>query len=240
MLTSALPAIGLGLERANEGVMRRPPDDLTYGILPPELMLDCLLYGILAAALCLATFCLSLYGFGDSFLGENCNGSFNETCRPVFLARGATLTVMIWFSLLLAWELLDVRRSFFNMRQGHAWYNQWLYDAYANKFLFVSVIIGVIFSICVLYIPVINDDVFLQKGISWEWAIVIIATIVFIGGIELHKWGKRIYFRRSEKEHQRQIDEEMAGDSDRSSTANDSSQSTTAAGNDTEKTQQTA
>lgn len=210
MLTSALPAIGLGLERANAGVMKRPPDDLTYGILPPELMLDCLVYGLLAAGLCIATFCLSLFGFGPSHIGVGCNGSFNESCRPVFLARGATLTVMIWFSLLLAWALLDTRRSFFRMHTDRKWYNQWLYDAYANKFLFISVIFGVAFSIAILYIPVINEDVFLQKGISWEWAIVIISIIIFMGGTEVWKWGKRVYFRRSDLNRQHCVDEELA------------------------------
>ena len=48
MITSALPAIGLGLEKANAGVMKRPPDDLSHGILPPELMLDCAVYGLLS------------------------------------------------------------------------------------------------------------------------------------------------------------------------------------------------
>lgn len=217
MLTSALPAIGLGLEKANKGVMARPPDDLSHGILPPELMLDCAVYGLLMAGLCLATFCLSLYGFGPSNLGNGCNASYNETCHPVFLARGATLTVMIWFSLLLAWCLLDLRRSFFNMRSGHRWYSQWFFDVYANKVLFFSVVFGVCFSIAILYIPVINDDVFLQKGISWEWAIVIVSSIIFFGGIEAWKVGKRVYFRRESQERQKAIDEELALDTHRQS-----------------------
>ncbi|MCO5590080.1 hypothetical protein L7F22_044049 [Adiantum nelumboides] len=222
MLTSALPAIGLGMEKANKGIMSRPPDDLSHGILPPELMLDCAVYGILMAALCLATFTISLYGFGPSFLGDGCNSGYNPTCQPVFLARGATLTVMIWFSLLLAWALLDLRRSFFNMRSGHSIWTQWLFDAYSNKVLFFSVIFGICFSIAILYIPVINDDVFLQKGISWEWAIVIITSIIFFGGIELWKWGKRIYFRRKEfAQRSHSFDEETAKTQEVSSSNNE-------------------
>jgi potassium/sodium efflux P-type ATPase len=209
MLTSALPAIGLGLEKANKGIMNRPPDNLKHGILPPELMIDCAVYGLLMAGLCLATFTISLYGFGPSFLGDGCNSGYNPSCQPVFLARGATLTVMIWFSLLLAWCLLDLRRSFFAMRSGHPWYSQWFYDAYSNKFLFFSVIFGFAFSIAILYIPVINDDVFLQKGITWEWAIVIITSLIFFGGIELYKWCKRVFFKREHVERQRAVDQEL-------------------------------
>lgn len=209
MISSALPAIGLGLERANAGVMKRKPDNLNHGILPPEMMLDCAVYGLLMSALCLATFTISLYGFGPSDLGENCNSSYNPTCEPVFLARGATCIVMIWFSLLLAWAVLDPRRSFFNMRSDHQWYNQWLYDTWQNKILFFSIVFGVASSFIILYVPVINEDVFLQHGITWEWAVVFIATIVFFGGIELWKYGKRIYFRKESLELQQRAEEEL-------------------------------
>lgn len=199
MVTSALPAIGLGLEKANQGVMQRKPDNLNHGILPPEMMLDCAVYGILMAGLCLASFTISLYGFGPSDLGQNCNSSYNDSCEPIFLARGATCTAMIWFSLLLAWGVLDNRKSFFAMRTGHPFYSQWFYDTYENKLLFFSVIGGFASSFVILYVPVINDDVFLQKGITWEWAIVVITTIIFFGGIELWKFAKRVYFRRQAK-----------------------------------------
>jgi hypothetical protein len=48
----------------------------------------------------------------------------------------------------------------------------------------------------VLYIPVINHVVFKHTGISWEWGIVLIATVLFFAGIEGWKWGKRVFFRR--------------------------------------------
>lgn len=212
MISSALPAIGLGLEKANAGIMDRKPDNLNHGILPPELMLDCAVYGLLMAALCLATFTISLYGFGPSQLGENCNSSYNDTCEPVFLARGATCIVMIWFSLLLAWAVLDNRKSFFRMRNTHQWYNQWFFDTWQNKILFFSIVFGFASSFVILYVPVINEDVFLQHGITWEWAVVFIATIIFFGGIEVWKFAKRIYFRKDTIERQRKIEAELGNE----------------------------
>ncbi|UZJ54932.1 hypothetical protein CBS101457_004252 [Exobasidium rhododendri] len=208
MVSSALPAIGLGLERANAGIMDRKPDNLHHGILPPELMLDCIVYGVLMAGLCLATFTISLYGFGPSQLGVDCNGGYNDTCEPVFLARGATCIVMIWFSLLLAWAVLDPRKSFFNMRDDHRWYNQWFYDTWQNKILFFSILFGFASSFVILYVPVINEDVFLQHGITWEWAIVFVATIVFFSGIELWKFAKRCYFKKETVERNMKLKEE--------------------------------
>ena len=119
-----------------------------------------------------------------------------------------------FFSFALRIDGKTIDSLIFDCLQGFCshgkWYNQWLYDAYANKFLFISVIFGVAFSIAILYIPVINEDVFLQKGISWEWAIVIISTIIFMGGTEVWKWGKRVYFRRSDLNRQHCVDEELA------------------------------
>lgn len=49
----------------------------------------------------------------------------------------------------------------------------------------------------ILYIPTLSTVVFKHKGISWEWAVVFIAAFLFVVGVELHKWCKRIYFRRN-------------------------------------------
>jgi hypothetical protein len=38
--------------------------------------------------------------------------------------------------------------------------------------------------------------VFKHEPITWEWAIVVVATILFFSGVELWKFGKRVFFRR--------------------------------------------
>lgn len=50
-----------------------------------------------------------------------------------------------------------------------------------------------------LYIPVINRVVFKHEGISWEWGIVFVETVVFFVGCEAWKFAKRAYFRRAAK-----------------------------------------
>lgn len=51
----------------------------------------------------------------------------------------------------------------------------------------------------ILYIPVINRQVFRHTGISWEWGIVFVASLLFFLGVEAWKWAKRVYFRRAAK-----------------------------------------
>jgi len=107
---------------------------------------------------------------------------------------------MVWFSLFLAWELINFRRSFFRMQPKSKYYfTQWMRDVWRNKFLFWSVLFGFASVFIILYVPVINDTVFLHKGISWEWSIVIIEAVLFFGGIEAWKWAKRVYLRRTAK-----------------------------------------
>jgi P-type Na+/K+ transporter len=75
MVTSGLPDMGLGLEEAAGDILQRPPQNLNRGIFTNELLIDILVYGLWMAALCLSSFSLVAYGFGNGDLGENCNDS---------------------------------------------------------------------------------------------------------------------------------------------------------------------
>ena len=147
-------------------------------------------YGVWMAALCLLSFVLVLYGFGDGprDIGRNCNDTFSDQCEVVFRARATTFACMTWFALFLAWEVLDLRRSFF--RRG------WAARVWRNRFLFWSVVAGFVTIFPILYIPGLNTNVFRHSGISWEWGVVFVETLVFVLGIEAWKWAKRVYFRR--------------------------------------------
>jgi magnesium-transporting ATPase (P-type) len=158
-----------------------------------------LVYGLWIAALCLASFTLVLHGWGNGDLGVNCNDSYSERCDTVFRARATCFACLTWFSLFLAWQMVDMRRSFFAMQPGSKkYFTQWFVDVWRNKFLFWSIMAGFITIFPVLYIPVINDTVFKHKGISWEWGIVFVATILFFLGIETWKFAKRQYFKRQD------------------------------------------
>lgn len=162
-----------------------------------EVLVDMVVYGLWVATLCLASFTLVLYGFGDGNLGENCNGSYSASCETVFRARATCFACLTWFALFLAWEMVDMRRSFFRMQpDSKRYFTQWMRDVWRNRFLFWAIIAGFLTIFPTLYIPVINHDVFRHTGISWEWAVVFISTFLFFIGVEGWKWCKRVYFRR--------------------------------------------
>ncbi|KAL6236717.1 hypothetical protein BDW75DRAFT_104247 [Aspergillus navahoensis] len=206
MITSGAPDMGLGMEVAAPDIMNRPPQS-KQGIFTWEIIVDMLVYGVWMAALCLTAFSLVLYVWGDGNLARGCNASYSAECDTVFRARATTFVCMTWFALFLAWEMINMRRSFFRMQPGSKkYFTQWMHDVWRNKFLFCGVMLGFVTTFPVLYIPVINDVVFMHTGISWEWGVVVVEAILFFAGVELWKWCKRIYFRRESVRNRNKVD----------------------------------
>ncbi|KAF2226011.1 fungal-type potassium/sodium efflux P-type ATPase [Elsinoe ampelina] len=196
MITSGLPDMGLGMEVAAPDILGRPPQDLKRGVFTLEVMFDMLAMGLWMSALCLASFLLVMFAWGDGQFGDQCNASYSLQCDTVFRARATTFVSLTWFSLFLAWEVVDMRRSFFRMQPDSKNPFQWAIDVWRNKFLFWSIMAGFVTIFPVLYIPVINRDVFKHEGITWEWGIVFVEAILFFAGVEFWKWLKRAFFRR--------------------------------------------
>ncbi|KAH8884167.1 cation transporting ATPase [Thozetella sp. PMI_491] len=212
MITSGMPDMGLGFERAVPDIMTRPPKSLKAGIFDTEFLIDMVVYGLWITALCLSSFSLVVFGFGGGNLGENCNESFEESCTTVYRARATTFSCLTWFALFLAWEMIDRRNSFFAMEPGSKkYFTQWAIDVWRNQFLFWAVIIGFVTLFPTLYIPVINKVVFKHAGIDWEWGIVFISAALFFAGAEGWKFAKRVYFRRQAGKRQGGDEDDLEG-----------------------------
>jgi P-type Na+/K+ transporter len=137
------------------------------------------------STLCLSSFILVVYG------------EYSEACDTIFRARATTFACLTWFALFLAWEMVNLRRSFFRMQpKSKRYFTQWMHDVWRNKFLFWAIMAGFFTIFPTLYIPVLNHVVFKHTGISWEWGIVFTEAVLFFLGIEAWKWAKRVYFRR--------------------------------------------
>lgn len=117
-LRTCMPDMGLGFEIAAPDIMQRPPQSLSTGVFTLEVMIDMLVYGPWMAALCLSSFVVVLFGFGDGNLGSDCNGNYSDVCDTVFRARATTFVCLTWFTLFLAWEMINMRHSFFRMQPG--------------------------------------------------------------------------------------------------------------------------
>ncbi|BGP42642.1 P-type ATPase [Rhodotorula kratochvilovae] len=211
MITSSFPAMGLGAEKADPDILLRKPHNLKMGIFRPEILLDILVYGMIGAACDIGVFAVIVFGFGDGNLGVDSNNTINGDpgSHLVFRARSATFATMLFCLLWLAFEVMDLRRSFFHMGRPGTQdrpYTQWAHDVWGNQLLFWSVVIGFVITFPLIYIPVINEVVFKHAPISWEWAVTFIAFGVFAIGVEAWKWAKRVFYRRRHRQHPEEED----------------------------------
>ncbi|KAG9496922.1 hypothetical protein J7337_011711 [Fusarium musae] len=191
MATSSFPAFGLGREQGAQDIMRKPPQDKKRGVFTNQIIIDMIVYGIIMGACTMCTFVIIVYGANGGNLGFECNQRYSEECIPVFKARAATFAELTWLILISAWEFKSLRRSVFRLNPDDDSKFPVFKDIYSNRFLFWSVIIGGLSVFPVVYIPVLNHKFFKHTGITWEWALAVGFTVVFVAGIELWKMTKR-------------------------------------------------
>ncbi|KAL7266321.1 P-type ATPase [Rhizina undulata] len=93
--------------------------------------------------------------------------------------------------------MVHMRRSFFRMepKPPHK-YTMWFRHVWRNPFLFWSIFAGFVTVFPIIYISGLNTIVFQHAPITWEWAIVLVESLLFFLGIEWWKFCKRIYFGR--------------------------------------------
>ncbi|KAF9185412.1 Na+ ATPase [Haplosporangium sp. Z 767] len=179
MITSSPPAMGLGLEPPSESNMREPPRSATQGLFSFEVVMDTFIYGLAMGALSFASFVIVVFGFGGGELGAHCNSEWSESCEPVFRARATSYTCMTMLILAHAVNCRSLRES--------GWKIKNLKTLKLNKMLWMSIVIGALLVLPVLYIPGFNRNVFKHSPITYEWGLIVVALVIFIAFAELYK-----------------------------------------------------
>ncbi|EGX88791.1 potassium/sodium efflux P-type ATPase [Cordyceps militaris CM01] len=165
LVTSSPLAIGLGLEEAQDNILRRPPRSRRMGIFSVELICDQFVYGISMGALSLAAFMIVAYGdIGYHLLEKNCAKSPASGCGRVLRARGATFATLSFLFMVMAWEVKHSLRSLFTQTERGSL--TVFYTVYRNRFLFWSVIAGIVATILVIHIPHVNNRVFEHRSLG--------------------------------------------------------------------------
>lgn len=182
------------MEEASPDVMLRPPHSLKAGVFTRELITDKMIYGTFMGMLCLISYVIVAFGVGNGDLGSDCNEHYNSTCDLPYRARGTAYAVLTVLLSVMAWEAKHLRRSLFNMNpedrtpgKGSGFF----YTITKNRFLFWAVMVGVLTPFPIIYIPVINREVFRHDALTWEWALVAGSLVLFIGAVESWKAVKR-------------------------------------------------
>jgi P-type Na+/K+ transporter len=194
LITSSFLAIGLGLEESQMDSMFRPPHDIKVGVFTKELITDKFIYGFFLGSLCLASFSIVAYaGPGGGNLGSGCNEDWNDTCGVVFRARATTYATITLLLLVTAWEVKHFSRSLFNLYPDSKSFRGFSVfpTVWRNRFLFWAVSAGFVIMFPIIYLPVINRQVFKHDHITWEWGVSFGCVVVYIAAIETWKAIKR-------------------------------------------------
>lgn len=150
LITSAPPAMALGLEHVHPEQMLVPPRTEKQSLFCRRNIIDILFYGVMMGLICLVNYAVVIYGYGKGSLGIDCNKSFNQnefrdTCVDVFRARGALFVTMTVLLLLHGHTCRDLVHPTWTykgltQKQNYYMYYSWLFG------------FGVMFI--VLYVPV--------------------------------------------------------------------------------------
>lgn len=178
-LCAGPPALALGLEETPSDAMLRKPSEYK-SIFTKWWIIDLFAYGFFMGAIALANFAAVMYGYFDGYLGEYCNENLRaDLCNHVGRARGAVFASFLFVLLVHAFVCKHPQQSIFSM------------DLIENKPLLWSVTILCLSVFPVIFIPVINDRVFLLFPIKWEWGMVFASMVVFLAVTELYKMLRR-------------------------------------------------
>ncbi|KAH8919182.1 potassium/sodium eff [Atractiella rhizophila] len=181
-LSAGPPALCLGLEPTAKDTMSKPPS-VYKTIFTIEWYPDLFFYGFVMGALSILNFVLVVWARGKGDLGIDCNEDHNPSCDLAYRARATTYATLCVLLMIHGLVCKHVEMSLFKM------------DLLDNKPLLFTVVILCISVFPVVYIPTINDKVFLVQGLGWEWGIIFGAIAVYILAAEAWKFGRRRFAR---------------------------------------------
>jgi Ca2+-transporting ATPase len=170
LLTDALPAFALGMEKTEPGIMRRKPRNPKEAIINRRMMSTVMTRATFITLAALSAF---LYGYFVS-------GTADEATRHI-------IAMSMCFFTLVASELLVAYSSKSDSFMGFG------RNMFSNKFLNVSIVISIAILIAVMYVPVLNElFTVIPLGVD-NMLICLLLVILSIIGFEVSK----IRFRSS-------------------------------------------
>ena len=174
LVTDSLPAIALGMEKAEKDVMKRPPRDPKEGLFAGGMAFEVVLHGLLVSLLTLAAF----------FIGERIELGHWQFMGIVDAHDGMTMAF-------LTMSMCEIFHAF-NMRSRRASSVGMLFTGRHNPLLYGALIGSFLLTAAVLYIPVLRDLFGFAPISLLEFAIALGLALLIVPMVELTKWiGRR-------------------------------------------------
>ena len=167
LITDTLPALALGMEKAEGDVMARPPRESNSGIFADGLGTDVIYQGIMVAVLTLIAY----------FTGHYIESGVWEIANSPDGMTMAFLT-MSMAEIFHSYNMRSRRKSLFRM-SGH------------NKYLLGSMIVSLVLTTAVLYIPFLSNAFGFEHISLVEYAVSMLLAVSVIPIVEIVKFFQR-------------------------------------------------
>lgn len=172
--TDILPAIALGVDDAEPGLMKRKPRDPKQKLMRRGFVTHFVLTGLMTGGVMTLGFLYTLYQYGWRF-------SSGLEVDPAVLVHAQTVafTMLVVVQLINAFSARSFTRSVFAM------------NPFGNQFLLVSIFTSLLLVITMLYVPFLNQTLATHPLSLSDWGIVMVASLIPLFGVEAYKWRSR-------------------------------------------------
>ena len=164
--------------------MIEPPRPPTESVFNREILLDTLVYSLIAASTFAASYFIPLFTLGHGVEGVLCDSKYQEgACDSFYRARGSLATAIILISIIIMTHCRSHRRT--------EWDRRGMTETLKSKAVFGTLVFDVVCLVIFLYVPVVSTQGFRQLGITWEWGMIVGLSLFTIVAGELFKYIKR-------------------------------------------------
>ena len=164
LITDCLPAIALGMEESEEGIMKRSPRGTKEGIFSEHMWVDIALQGLIIAGITILAYLVGCY------LGDTHQFAFINSEDGMTMAFLTLSLVEIFHS----FNMRSRKKSIFSIKKQ-------------NKLLWISAIGALILTTAVIYIPFLSNA-FGFKHINFvEYSVAILLALSIIPIVEMIK-----------------------------------------------------
>ncbi len=169
--TDILPAIALGVDGAEDGLMKRAPRDPNKRLMNRRFTIDFLITGCVIGISIVMVFLWTI--FKDGWHGGiSMEGDWNH-------AQTVAFTALVFVQLINAFSARSEKTSLFRQR------------FFSNHFLILAVITSILLVLTMIYIPTLNRLLGTTPLTGIDWAGVALASFAPLVFIEIRKWIRR-------------------------------------------------
>lgn len=162
LVTDSLPALALGMEPVEPGVMKQKPRDSRKSIFADGFAASMIFYGVLVGAITLAAYWLGEYVLSDPTVADG-------------TANTMTFATLVFGELTRAFAVRSETRSIFSI------------GVFSNSAMNKAFLVSLALQLAVLFIPFLQEIFKVQSLTGIEWVIVILLSLVPLIVSELTK-----------------------------------------------------